>query len=86
MRGYIKKRAKDSYSCRVSLGKNAAGKYRFHSETVIGNKKDAEKHLSEMYSKLDKGTFIKPTKTTLSEYLERWLTDYVKPNSGASDI
>ena len=82
MRGYIKKRGKDSYSCRVSLGKNAAGMYRFHSETVRGTKKDAEKHLSEMYSKLDKGTFIKPTKTTLAEYLERWLTDYVKPNLG----
>jgi integrase len=82
MRGHIEKRGKNSYSCRVSLGKDDSGKYKFHWETVIGNKKDAEKHLSEMYSKLDKGTFIKPTKTTLSEYLERWLTDYVKPNLG----
>ena len=82
MRGHIEKRGKDSYSCRVSIGKNASGKYRFHSETVRGTKKDAEKHLSEMLSQQDKGTFIKPTKTTLSEYLERWLTDYVKPNLG----
>jgi integrase len=64
------------------MGKDSTGKYRFHSETVRGTKKDAEKHLSEMFGKLDKGTFIKPTKTTLSEYLERWLTDYVKPNLG----
>src|SRR5271157_659006 len=82
MRGFIKKRSKDSYSCRIPIGKDTNGKYRFHSETIRGTKKDAEKHLSEMYSKLDKGTFIKPTKTTLSEYLERWLTDYVKPTLG----
>jgi hypothetical protein len=62
MRGHIEKRGKDSYSCRVSLGKNASGKYRFHWETVKGNKKDAEKHLSEMLSRMDNGTFIKPTK------------------------
>jgi integrase len=64
------------------MGKDANGKYRFHSETVRGTKRDAEKHLSEMLSQLDKGTFTKPTKTTLSEYLERWLTDYAKPNLG----
>jgi len=82
MRGHIEKRSKDSYSCRVALGKDANGKYKFHSETVRGTKKDAEKHLSEMYSQQDKGTFIKPTKTTLSAYLERWLTDYVKSTLG----
>ena len=82
MRGHIEKRGKDTYACRAALGRDASGKYKFHWETVRGTKKDAEKHLSEMYGKLDKGTFIKPTKTTLSEYLERWLTDYVKPNLG----
>jgi integrase len=66
----------------VSIGKNASGKYRFHWETVKGTKKDAEKHLSEMLSRMDNGTFIKPTKTKLGEYLDRWLNEYVKPNLG----
>jgi len=82
MRGHIEKRSKDSYSCRVAIGKDSTGKYRFHSETVRGTKKDAEKHLSEMLSRQDNGTFIKPTKITVSEYLERWLNEYVKPNLG----
>ncbi len=82
MRGHIEKRGKDSYSCRVSLGRDVSGKYRFHWETVKGTKKDSEKHLSEMLSQQDKGTFIKPTKTTMTEYLERWLADYAKPNLG----
>ncbi len=82
MRGHIEKRSKGSYSCRVSLGKDVTGKYKFHRETVKGTKKDAEKHLSEMLSQLDKGTFVKPIKTTVSEYLKRWLNDYAKPNLG----
>jgi integrase len=82
VRGHIEQRSKGRYSRRIPTGKDSTGKHRFHSETVRGTKKDAEKHLSEMFSKLDKGTFIKPTKTTLSEYLDQSLTDYVKPNLG----
>lgn len=81
MRGHIRKRAKDSYSIRISLGRDASsGKYKFQWVTVKGTKKDAEKRLSEMLSQLDDGTFMKPGKTTLGEYLERWLKDYAWPN------
>jgi len=31
-------------------------------------------------NQLDNGTFMKPGKTTLTEYLERWLKDYAWPN------
>jgi integrase len=83
MRGHIEKRGKDSYSIKVSVGKDAAsGKYKSQWVTVRGTKKDAEKRLSEMLNQLDNGTFMKPTKTTLAEYLERWLRDYAKPNLG----
>ena len=34
----------------------------------------------ELLHQLDMGTFMKPSKTTLAEYLERWLKDYAKPN------
>ena len=81
MRGHIRKRAKDSYSVRISLGKDpVSGKYKFHWVTVKGTKKDAEKRLSEMLNQLDNGTFMKPGKTTLGEYLERWLKDYAWSN------
>jgi integrase len=48
--------------------------------SIKGTKKDAEKRLSELLHQLDNGTFMKPGKTTLAEYLERWLRDYVWPN------
>ena len=81
MRGHIEKRGKNSYSIVVSVGKDATtGKYKYQWVSVKGTKKDAEKRLSELLHQLDNGTFIKPGKTTLGEYLEKWLSEYVKPN------
>ena len=81
MRGHIRKRGKNSYSIATSMGKDATtGTYKYQWVTVKGTKKDAEKRLSEMLHQLDNGTFIKPGKTTLAEYLERWLKDYAWPN------
>ena len=81
MRGHITKRGKNSYSIAVSLGKDAtSGKYKYQWTTVRGTKKEAEKHLAELLHQLDNGTFIKPGKTTLAEYLERWLKDYAWTN------
>jgi integrase len=81
MRGHIEKRGKNSYSIAVSLGKDATtGKYKYQWVSVKGTKKDAEKRLSELLHQLDNGTFMKPGKTSLAEYLERWLKEYVWPN------
>ena len=81
MRGHITKRGKDSYSIVISLGKDpATGKYRYQWVSVKGTKKDAEKRLSELLHQLDTGTFVNPGRTTLAEYLQRWLQEYAKPN------
>lgn len=81
MRGHIVKRGKDSYSIKISVGKDATtGKYKYQWTTVKGTKKEAEKRLSELLNQLDNGTFMKPGKTTVAEYLERWLKSYAWPN------
>ncbi len=80
MRGHITKRGKNSYSIAISLGKDLTGRYKQQWVSVKGTKKDAEKRLSELLYQLDTGTFMKPGKTTLAEYLGRWLQDYAKPN------
>ena len=49
------------------------GKYKYQWVSIKGTKKDAEKRISELLNQLDNGTFIKPGKTTLAEYLEKWL-------------
>jgi integrase len=81
MRGHIVKRGKNSYSIAISLGKDPnTGKYKQQWISVKGTKKEAEKRLSELLHQLDNGTFIKLGKTTLAEYLEKWLADYARPN------
>ncbi|MDY6918451.1 MAG: site-specific integrase [Chloroflexota bacterium] len=81
MRGYIRKRGKNSYSLTVSLGRDPeTGKYRQHTETVKGTKRDADKRLAELLHQLDTGAFMSPGKTTVADYLERWLADYAQAN------
>jgi integrase len=81
MRGHIVKRAEDSYSVVIRRGKDPnTGKYLQSWFTVKGSAKDAEKRLTELLHQLDTGTFMKPGKTTVSEFLQRWLTDYAYAN------
>jgi integrase len=81
MRGHIVKRYKNSYTIVLNLGIDpATGKRKQQWISVKGTKKDAEKRLAELLNQLDNGTFMKPGKTTLGEFLERWLKDYAWPN------
>ena len=83
MKHGIRKRG-NSYAIFISLGKDPlTGKYNYHWETVRGTKKEAEKRRIELLHQLDSGAFIRPSRTTFAEYLERWLTDYARPNISA---
>jgi len=81
MRGHITKRTEGSYSIVLDVGTDpATGRRKQQRVTVRGTKRDAEKRLSELLHQLDNGIFIRPGKTTLSEYLERWVKEYAWPN------
>ena len=81
MRGHIVKRYKNSYTVVLNLGIDpTTGKRKQQWISVKGTKKDAEKRLAELLRQLDTGTFMKPGKTTLAEYLARWLGEYAQPN------
>ncbi|MFC2019214.1 tyrosine-type recombinase/integrase [Chloroflexota bacterium] len=82
MRGHIRKRGKNSWAIVMEIGRDATtGRRRQQWQTIQGNKKDAEKLLSNMLHSQDKGIFVKPTRTTIGEFLEQWLKDYVKTNT-----
>jgi integrase len=81
MRGHIIKRGKNSYTIVLNTGKDpTTKKYKTQWFTIKGTKKEAEKRLSELLLQLDNGTMLRPSKTTLGEYLKNWLSDYAKPN------
>lgn len=83
MRGHIVKRYKnsDSYSIVLNLGIDpATGKRKQQWITVKGNKKDAEKRLSELLHQFDTGMLVKPGKVTVADYLRQWIKDYAEVN------
>jgi len=80
MRGHIKKRAKDSWSIVIDLGRDAAGKRKQKWHTVKGTKKEAQAELSRLLNELNTGEYVEPSRMRVSEYLNRWLKDYAEPN------
>jgi len=81
VRGHITKRSEGSYSFVLDVGTDpATGRRKQQRVTVRGTKKDAEKRLGELIHQFDNGIFIRPGKTTLSEYLQRWIKEYAWPN------
>ncbi|MDP2659375.1 MAG: tyrosine-type recombinase/integrase, partial [Dehalococcoidia bacterium] len=81
MRGQITKRGKDSYTVILDAGPDpATGKRRQQWISVKGNKREAEAKLAELVDQVNKGTYMAPGKTTVSDFLGRWLKDYVWPN------
>lgn len=80
MRGSIIKRGKSSWRLQIYTGKDATGKPIRHVETIRGRKCDAEKHLRELLTTLDKGIYAPPVKLTVADLLKQWLDGYVKTN------
>lgn len=83
MRGFIKQRAKGSWSLVLYLGKDEHGQQRQKWHTVRGTRKDAERELSRLVSAVNSGTYVEPTKVTLRDYLLLWLDNYAKPKVSA---
>ena len=78
MKGFIRERSKGRYEITVDRGKNSeTGKRLRHFETVKGTKKDAQRRLHELLLSIDNHTYVKPTRMTVSQFLEDWLQDYV---------
>jgi integrase len=77
MRGSIVKRGKKSWRIKFDLYRDTeTGRRETRYITVRGTKADAQKELTRQLSKIDRGDFVEPSKTTLAEYLRSWLNDY----------
>lgn len=82
MRGHIKQRTKGSWSIVVDIGRDPeTGKRKQQWHTVKGTKKDAERELRAILTRLETGAYVKPAKLTVADYLEQWLRDYVAVNT-----
>jgi len=77
-RGHIKKRG-NNYCVVLSLGYDENGKRIRQWETVVPDKKEAEKRLAELLCEVDGSTFVKPTKETVETFMLDWLA-YIRNN------
>ena len=77
MKGSVEQRSKGSWRIRYDGGITSDGKRRQVSETVRGTKKDAERVLRERLAAMDNGLPPASQKETLSEFMDRWLSDHV---------
>ncbi len=81
MKGCIVQRSKGSWGIVIDVGRDPeTGKRRQQWHTVRGTKGEADRKLRELLHSLETGGYVKPTRLTLGEYLERWLRDYACPS------
>jgi integrase len=79
MRGHIRQRSKGTWTIVLELG-NDSGKRKQKWITVRGSHGDAEKKLTELLHQMDTGIYVNPGKATVSNFLDRWLQEYARPN------
>jgi hypothetical protein len=78
MRGSVVRRG-DGYSIVVEPDRDPlTGKRRQKWHSGFRTKRDAERALSEIVASMYSGTYLEPTKQTLSEYAREWLVA-IKP-------
>lgn len=76
-RGSVKKQKRagaNSWTVRIFLGRDSkTHKRRYVNYTVEGTRKTAEQFKTARLREIDQGTYVEPTRLTLSEYLDQWL-------------
>jgi integrase len=81
----IKRKGSSNYTIILQLGLDpSSGKRKQQWITAGPSKREAEKKLAKLIHELDNGTFTKPSKQTLSQYLDQWLQDHrgnIAPNT-----
>ncbi len=82
MKGHIYQRAKGSWTIVYDLPMDTTtGKRRQKSQTVKGTKRDAERALREVLVSIEQGSYVKPNKITLGEWLDQWCESFVVMNT-----
>ena len=79
MAGQIVRRGPGRWLVRIYLGRDAAGKRRYHNKTIHGTKRDADRYRTKTLRELDTGTFVEASQRTLEDFLNEWLEVSVKP-------
>ena len=81
MTGHIRRRGERSWELKFDVGRNertGTRQTRYHN--VKGTKREAQAELTRLAAQAVEGNYIHPTKTTVAEFLDRWLRDWAGSN------
>jgi integrase len=81
MNGSIRQRSKGTWQLRYDAPPDGTGKRRFISETVKGNKKEAERVLRERLTSVESGSYVAKNKETVAEFMQQWMESYAATNT-----
>src|SRR5665811_399611 len=82
MKGHVYKRSKDSWTLVYDLpGDSTTGKRKQKSQAFKGTKRDAQHALRDILQSLENGSYVKPNKITVGEFLRQWLREYAAMNT-----
>jgi integrase len=79
MKGHIRERSPGHWAIILDLRDPATGTRRRKWHTFTGTKRRAQEECARLISALKGGTYLEPDKTTVAQFLERWLK-HIKPN------
>lgn len=85
MRGHLRRRGKDTWAIVLDVGRDANGRRRQKWHTVRGNKKNAQREMAAILHQRNTGSYVEPTKLTVTQYLEQWLS-HVKTKVSAKSF
>lgn len=86
MKGHVRKRGEGTWAVVLDIGRDEKGKRRQKWHAVRGTKKDAERELARLLHEMNTGSYVEPSRLTLSEYLDRWMSDYAQHSVSAKTL
>jgi integrase len=73
--GHIRQRGKQSWQLKFDLGRDpSSGKRLSRYVSFQGTKREAQAELNRLLNRRNEGTYVDPTKMSVAEYLEHWLS------------
>src|SRR6266480_3049601 len=78
MKGHIRERSAGHWAIVLDVRDPATGRRKRRWHSFAGTKRQAQTECARLISEMKGGTYIDPSKTTLAQFLDRWLDD-VRP-------
>jgi integrase len=79
MKGHIRQRSPGHWAIVLEMRDPETGRRRRKWHSFKGTKREAQVACSRLIAELSDGAYIEPAKTTVAQFLDRWLDD-IKPN------